>query len=106
MTLSDLLRDEIARHGPIPFRYFMERALYDPEQGYYASGRARIGRGGDFFTNVSVGPLFGAMLASQFDEMWERLGLPLPFTIVLLFSGGALTVASFLRAPNRPRSTT
>lgn len=82
MTLSDLLRDEIARRGPIPFRDFMERALYDPEHGYYASGRARIGRSGDFFTNVSVGPLFGAMLARQFEEMWQPLDCPDAFTIV------------------------
>jgi SAM-dependent MidA family methyltransferase len=82
MPLSHHLRAEIARRGPIPFRDFMERALYDPAHGYYAAGRARIGRAGDFFTNVSVGSLFGQMLAAQFEEMWERLGCPLPFTIV------------------------
>ncbi len=69
-------------HLPIPFREFMARALYDPAQGYYGSGRAGIGRGGDFFTNVSVGPLFGRLLARQFAEMWERLGEPAQFSIV------------------------
>ncbi len=52
----------------------MEQALYHPSHGYYSSGRAAIGRGGDYFTNVSVGPLFGRLLAAQFAEMWERLG--------------------------------
>jgi SAM-dependent MidA family methyltransferase len=80
--LTDALRDEIAQRGPIPFRDFMARALYDPEHGYYGSGRARVGRGGDFFTNVSVGPLFGRLLARQFAEMWERLGQPPNFAIV------------------------
>jgi SAM-dependent MidA family methyltransferase len=60
----------------------MEQALYHPEHGYYSSGRAQIGRGGDYFTNVSVGPLFGRLLASQFEEIWERLGAPDEFTIV------------------------
>jgi SAM-dependent MidA family methyltransferase len=60
----------------------MEAALYHPEHGYYASGRAAIGRQGDFFTSVSVGPLFGRLLARQFIEMWERLEKPSPFTIV------------------------
>ena len=60
----------------------MELALYHPEHGYYASGRARIGRRGDFFTNVSVGPLFGRLLARQFTEMWGRLGTPDEFTII------------------------
>ena len=66
----------------MPFRRFMELALYHLEFGYYASGRARIGRGGDFFTNVSVGPLFGRLLARQIAEMWRLLGEPSDFTIV------------------------
>lgn len=81
-ALTAILRERIARDGPIPFRDFMEAALYYPEHGYYASGRASIGRGGDFFTSVSVGPLFGTLLARQFAEMWERLGEPGEFTIV------------------------
>lgn len=64
------------------FHDFMARALYDPEHGYYASGRARIGRKGDYFTSVSVGPLFGALLARQFAEVWEKLGRPEDFTLV------------------------
>ncbi len=64
------------------FRDFMARALYDPQHGYYASGRAKIGRKGDFFTSVSVGPLFGALLARQFTEIWEKLGRPADFTLV------------------------
>ncbi|MEI6560836.1 MAG: SAM-dependent methyltransferase [Verrucomicrobiota bacterium] len=81
-ALAEILLDEIARNGPIPFRRFMERALYDPAHGYYASGRAAIGRHGDFLTSVSVGPLFGRLLAVQFEEMWERLERPARFAIV------------------------
>ena len=80
--LTEILRDRIAHDGPIPFRDFMEAALYHPEHGYYTSGRASIGRGGDFFTSVSVGPLFGTLLARQFAEMWECLGEPGELTIV------------------------
>lgn len=80
--LTIAIREEISRRGPIPFRDFMARALYDPNHGYYGSGRARVGRGGDFFTNVSVGPLFGQLLARQFAEMWARLGQPGEFAIV------------------------
>src|SRR5471030_2527501 len=60
----------------------MEQALYHPEHGYYSSGRASIGWKGDYFTNVSVGPLFGQLLAAQFTEVWERLGQIDKFTIV------------------------
>lgn len=60
----------------------MEQALYHPGHGYYSSGRASIGRKGDYFTNVSVGPLFGQLLAAQFVEIWEKLGRIDNFTIV------------------------
>src|SRR3954471_14067068 len=80
--LTELLRGEMARHGPISFREFMAQALYHPEHGYYGSGRARIRRRGDFFTNVSVGALFGTLLARQFKEMWTRLDCPKDFSIV------------------------
>jgi len=60
----------------------MEQALYHPEHGYYSSGRCAIGRHGDYFTNVSVGPLFGQLLAAQFAEIWERLGKTDNFVIV------------------------
>src|SRR5215472_16609725 len=80
--LLQFVGGEIERNGPIPFAGFMGLALYHPEHGYYASGRARIGRRGDFFTNVSVGPLFGKLLAAQFAEIWEKLGRPDDFTIM------------------------
>ncbi len=44
----------------------MELALYCPVYGYYEKERDTIGRTGDYFTSVSVGPLFGELLAFQF----------------------------------------
>lgn len=81
-ALMQLMRAEIQKRGPQSFAWFMEQALYHPEHGYYASGRAVIGRKGDYFTNVSVGPLFGQLMAAQFVEIWERLGKIDNFTIV------------------------
>ena len=60
----------------------MELALYDSLEGYYVSDRLKVGREGDFFTNVSVGPVFGEILAGQFLEMWSILGELNDFTIV------------------------
>lgn len=81
--LLPLLLKEIDAAGEaIPFRRFMELALYHPELGYYASGRARIGKEGDFFTSVSVGRIYGRLLASICREAWELLGTPSAFTII------------------------
>ncbi|MES2656981.1 MAG: SAM-dependent methyltransferase [Verrucomicrobiota bacterium] len=54
----------------------MATALYHPELGYYAREPRQVGRGGDFFTSVSVGPLFGELLARRFLKEWESLGSP------------------------------
>ena len=80
--LIQILRRKISDDGPQPFAWFMAEVLYHSEHGYYASDRAAIGRRGDYFTNVSVGPLFGQLLAIQFAEIWERLEKPGKFTIV------------------------
>lgn len=80
--LSSRIAEEIGLHGPMPFSRFLELALYDPSEGYYAGGKAGVGRDGDFFTNISLGPVFGEILASQFLEMWEILGRPGDFTLV------------------------
>jgi SAM-dependent MidA family methyltransferase len=81
-ALTDLIRQTIRQSGPVTFAWFMEQALYHPEHGYYSSGRCAIGRRGDYFTNVSVGPLFGRLLAAQFTEMWESFGRPGDFVVV------------------------
>ena len=73
---------EIEAGGPMRFDRYMARALFDPQHGYYASGRARIGREGDFYTNVSVGRMFGRVIAAQCAEVWERLDRPALFEIV------------------------
>jgi SAM-dependent MidA family methyltransferase len=81
-VLIQIIRDQIENSGPQSFAWFMQQALYHPEHGYYSSGRCAIGRKGDYFTNVSVGPLFGQLLAAQFCEIWERLGKMNDFVIV------------------------
>src|SRR5207244_6800022 len=81
-VLIDFIRRAIRQTGPVTFEWFMEQALYHPELGYYSSGRCAIGRRGDYFTNVSVGPLFGRLLAAQFAEMWELMGRPDNFVMV------------------------
>ena len=96
--LIQIIRAEIGANGPISFARFMELTLYHPKYGYYASGRARIGRRGDFFTNVSVGPLFGKLLAAQFVEIWEKLGRPGDFEIVEQGAHDGLFAADALSA--------
>ena len=68
--LAHLIHDEISLNGVISFEQFMEHALYEPGLGYYETQR-EVGRKGDFFTSVSVGTLFGELLAFQFAQWLE-----------------------------------
>lgn len=68
--------------GRLPWAEVMDLALYHPEHGYYGPGPRRIGRQGDFFTSVSVGPLFGRLLARQAVAEWEAQGRPEDFAII------------------------
>ena len=65
---AEKIAGEIADKGPIPFARFMELALYCPIYGYYEREKDIIGRFGDYYTSVSVGSLFGQLLAFQFAE--------------------------------------
>ncbi|HUB86352.1 MAG TPA: SAM-dependent methyltransferase [Verrucomicrobiae bacterium] len=69
--LSDIVRAEVVARGVLPFARFMELALYCPVHGYYETQKDTVGRRGDFYTSVSVGELFGQLLAFQFSEWLE-----------------------------------
>jgi SAM-dependent MidA family methyltransferase len=100
---ADILRREIAKNGPISFSRFMEVALYAPETGYYERIR-NIGRKGDFYTSVSVGSLFGELLACQFAAWLEGI-LPAASSWQIVEAGAhngqlAVDILGALRAAN------
>src|SRR5690242_20151149 len=71
--LSLLIRAEIQASGPLSCARFMELALYHPVYGYYRRSFQQIGCQGDFYTSVSVGPLFGQLLACHFSRAFDQL---------------------------------
>ena len=81
-SLHDLLLARIDAGGPLRFDEFMTAALYEPGLGYYARGHRQVGRAGDFFTSVSVGPLFGHLLARRFLRHWQEIGRPSRWRII------------------------
>src|SRR5260370_42257479 len=70
---AEHIREEIRKSGSISFARFMELALYCPETGYYEKKKDNVGRQGDFITSVSVGSLFGELLAFQFAGWLDEL---------------------------------
>jgi len=79
--IATILRQEVNQERVISFARFMDQALYCPNLGYYEQEGRRIGRSGDFFTSVSIGPLFGQLLAFQFAR-WQEEGALEPWQLV------------------------
>ena len=88
MTPAGLvLAAEIHEAGPIPFRRFMEVALYHPEYGYYRRSRDPFGKEGDFFTAEQIQPVFGILMAARVRQLYRDLDAPADFTVVELGAG-------------------
>lgn len=106
-SLCAAIADRIANspNQRITFATYMDMALYHPNYGYYSTQAVNIGKRGDFFTSVHLGPDFGELLAEQFVQMWEILGQPVPFSLVEMGAGQghlALDILNYLklRYPN------
>ena len=67
-ALQQLITEQIAHSGPIPFSEYMHMALYQPGFGYYAAGLHKFGAKGDFVTAPELSPLFSQVLAGYFLE--------------------------------------
>ncbi len=95
LPLLKFLQEE----SPMTFARYMELCLYHPDYGYYAKA-PRLGRKGDYFTSPCVHAVFGAAVATQILEIWEKLGCPQDFVIVEAGAGEgylALDILDFLK---------
>lgn len=97
-----LLAAEIERSGPIPFRRFMEVALYHPECGYYARGRDVFGKHGDYYTAEQIQPVYGILIDSLAQMLAEESGLGERFQVVELGAGRAEMAPYLARWRYRP----
>ena len=87
--------------GSLSFPDFMATALYERSLGYYARRANQVGRGGDFFTSVSIGPLFGELLARRFLKEWEKSGSPRRWRIIEVGAHDGTLAADILSAITR-----
>lgn len=99
-TLLEIIKKEIRESGPISFRRFVELSLFHPEHGYYSSGKARIGKKGDFYTAPSVHRSFGETI-SQFLAEASLLLEGESFTVVEFGASGGQLALDILEALSR-----
>jgi SAM-dependent MidA family methyltransferase len=108
VTLKERLVERIRHEGPLTFAAFMEAALYDPTDGFYARGgdREPVGEEGHFVTSPHVSPAFGDLLARQLAEAWDLLGKPDPFSVVELGAGDGTLASQVTEAVRAARELT
>jgi SAM-dependent MidA family methyltransferase len=70
-TLRDVLRKSL-QEGDLPFRDFVELALYHPRLGYYARGQNPIGKDADYVTAPLLSPVFSYALSKLVRDFVGR----------------------------------
>jgi SAM-dependent MidA family methyltransferase len=96
--LAERIAERIRREGPIPFDRFVDAALYDEPDGFFARGGGAGRAGRDFVTSPEVGVLFGALMARSLDGAWSELSRPDPFVVVDAGAGRGRLASDVLRA--------
>jgi len=89
--IVEQLRKRIREQGPLSFRDYMEEVL----RVYYSSDLNPIGTQGDFYTSADLDPIFGQLLAKQFEQWANALGGD--FTIIELGAGKGLLARDILQ---------
>ena len=96
-ALAALLRDIIAKDGPITVERYMAEALGHPAHGYYVT-RDPLGAKGDFTTAPEISQMFGEMIGLWCVATWQRMGAPSSFVLAELGPGRGTLMADALRA--------
>ena len=101
--LTALIRAEIESSpgGRITFARYMERALYEPDLGYYRQDADRPTDAGDFLTAPETHAIFGWTVARRIEEMWNALGRPRPFGLIEYGAGSGTLALSILDGMRR-----
>lgn len=94
MTLKERLIRLIETGGPIPVSTYMQLALHDRQDGYYAT---RPGLGTDFITAPETSQVFGELLGLWAVHEWRAMGEPDAFCLVEIGPGRGVLMQDALR---------
>lgn len=69
-------RIQSADQNAMSFYEYMQACLYHPQFGYYMQQRPKIGKAGDYYTSVSVHPVFAETIARFVANACKQWGKP------------------------------
>lgn len=95
--LETLIRNQIAKTGPMPVSRYMQMCLTHPQHGYYLK-RDPLGRDGDFITAPEVSQMFGELVGLWAASVWNAMGMPEQVMFIELGPGRGTMMADALRA--------
>jgi len=95
--LGLILRERIAKSGPVSVAEFMELALAHPDYGYYRR-KDPLGVAGDFTTAPEISQMFGEMVGLWLAVVWQGMGAPSRFILAEAGPGRGTLMADILRA--------
>lgn len=78
-----------------PFSAFMQRALYDPQRGYYTARIKTVGARGDFSTTATLSPRLGKAIAAWLKYESRETGVR---TIIEVGGGDGSLMQSVLKS--------
>ncbi len=93
--LTAIIRNKIARNGPVAFSEYMEMSLYEPGLGYYSAGLRKFAEGGDFVTAPQLGNVFARCLAKQIEQIADEIG---QYEICEVGAGTGILAADLLQS--------
>lgn len=75
--MRDKIFAAIDDSGPLPLDRYMDMCLYDPEEGFFGSGRGAPGKDADFLTSPETSALFGMLVGLWALDTAHPPGTPL-----------------------------
>lgn len=99
MNLFEIIKERIAKNGPITIAEYMQLALSHPEFGYYMR-KDPLGAQGDFTTSPEISQIFGELVGLWIARQWDVLGKP-KAALVEFGPGRGTLMADALRATKK-----
>ncbi len=86
----------LKNNSKIPLDKFINKVLYDKNNGYYMH-KNPIGHKGDFITSPNISIIFSEMIAIWIISFWEKIGCPKKINIVELGAGNGEMMFQILK---------